>query len=69
MNFSFHEQIKKEQYKDSLTEAAHWRLVKELKQDQIWLIKTRLKSSIFQFMKVKKKQLDKCGFSEALSEH
>jgi hypothetical protein len=34
MNLLFHEKIKKEQYKDRLAEAAHWRLVKELKQEQ-----------------------------------
>jgi hypothetical protein len=34
MNLLFHEKIKKEQYKDRLAEAAHWRLVKELKKEQ-----------------------------------
>ena len=34
MSLLFHERIKWEQYKDRLAEAAHWRLVNQIKQNQ-----------------------------------
>lgn len=45
MNLLFHEQIALEQYKDRLVEAAHWRLAKQLKQEQNEGEQPRLRST------------------------
>ena len=48
MNLLFHEKIKKEQYKDRLAEAAHWRLVKQNKPENTKSYKSRFRSSLKQ---------------------
>jgi hypothetical protein len=50
MNLLFHEKIKKEIYKDRLEEASHWRLVKQIKQNQKEQEQPHLRYGFFQIL-------------------
>jgi hypothetical protein len=52
MNLLFHERIKREQYKDRLAEAAHWRFANQIKQNQKEEKQSLLVSILLQVLEV-----------------